>query len=173
MIVGSEHHGLPDLALLDLAVAQQGIDPEVLVPVLAALGHAAGAGNALAQGAGGHIHTGHMVHVGVALQVAVNAPEGLQVLHREEAPLGQSGVQARCGVALAENEPVPVRVLGVLGVYTQFVKIKIGKEIRCGQAAAGMAALGGMGGRENVHPDLTGGDFQRLQFLRKHSITPL
>ena len=114
-----------------------------------------------------------MVHVGVALQVAVNAPEGLQVLHREEAPLGQSGVQAGSGVTLAEDEPVPVRVLGVLGVYTQFVKIKIGKEIRCGQAAAGVAALGGVGGRENVHPGLTGGDLQRLQFLRKHSTTPL
>ena len=34
-------------------------------------------------------------------------PQGGQVLHREEAPMGQSGVEPRRSVALAEDEPVP------------------------------------------------------------------
>ena len=76
--------------------------------LLGTQGHAAGTGNALAQGAGGHIHAGNGGHVGMALQIAVNMPQGGQILHREEAPVGEGGIQAGGGVALAEHEPVPV-----------------------------------------------------------------
>ncbi len=65
----------------------------------------------LAQTAGGHIHAGDGVHIGVALQVTVNMPQGGQVFHREEAPIRQRGVQARGRVALGKNKPVPVLVL--------------------------------------------------------------
>ncbi len=49
MILGSGHGGLPDLALGDLAVAQQGIDAVVLLCQLACQRHADGSGDALAQ----------------------------------------------------------------------------------------------------------------------------
>ena len=75
------------------------------------------------QAAGGHIHTGHRVHVGMALQIAVDVTQGGQVLHREEAAVSQGAVQARRSVALGEDEPVPIIPFGVGGVNPQFLII--------------------------------------------------
>ena len=73
--VRGEHEGLPDLAFLDFAVAQQGIDVDVFIQVFRALGHARRAGNALPQRAGAHIHARNEVHVRVPLQIAVRVAQ--------------------------------------------------------------------------------------------------
>ena len=68
VVLVGKHHGLPNLALLDLTVAQKGVHPNIiLAQELGALGHTAGGADALTQRAGAHIHAGHRVHIGVTL----------------------------------------------------------------------------------------------------------
>ena len=77
------------------------------------------------------------VHIGVALQIAVNVAQGGQVLHREKSPVGQRAVQPRRGMSLGEHEPVPVLPFRVGWVDAHFLIIKVSKHIGGGQAAAG------------------------------------
>ena len=68
MVLVGKHHGLPNLTLLDLTVAQKGVHPNIiLAQELGALGHTAGGADALTQRAGAHINAGHRVHIGVTL----------------------------------------------------------------------------------------------------------
>ena len=62
MVVPGSHGCLPDLTLLQLTVAQHGIDPVVLLVYLTGQRHTHSGGNALTETAGGHIYTGHMAH---------------------------------------------------------------------------------------------------------------
>ena len=173
MIVGGEQHGLPHLALGDLAVTQQRIDIDVLAQVLGALGHTRSGGDALAQRAGGHIHAGNGIHIGMALEIAVDMPQGGQVLHGEEAPVSKRGIQARSGMALGQHEAVPVRPTGVLGVYPQLLIIKICKHLRGGQASAGVTGLGPMGRFNDPHADLAGFFLQiKFQFFCQETHLP-
>ena len=82
LIVGGEHESLPALALFHLTVTEDGVDIDGLAAVLCAQSHAAGGRHALTQTAGGHIHARGLVHVGVALQIAADLTQALQVFHR-------------------------------------------------------------------------------------------
>ena len=130
--------------------------------------HTCGAGDTLTQAAGGHIHTGNGVHVGVALQIGVNAAQGLQIFHREETTMCQGGVQTGGGVALGQDETVPVFPLGVLGIYIQFLCVQISKQLSCRQAAAGVAALGAIGRFDDTHAHLAGKDLQLFLGIQIH-----
>ena len=167
--MGREHTGLPDLALLNLAVAQQGIDPGGVTLTLQAQRHTGGAGDALTQRTGGHIHAGDAVHTGVALKIGVNVAQGEQILHREKAPVRQRGVQAGGGVALAQNEAVPFFPLRIFGIDVQFPEVQVGKHFRCGQAAAGVAGLGAVGGIDDAYANLAGSDLQLLFLIRSQN----
>ena len=123
---------------------------------------------ALAQAAGGHIHTGHRVHIGVALQIAVNVAQGGQVLHREKSPVGQRAVQPRRGMSLGEHEPVPVLPFRVGWVDAHFLIIKVSKHIGGGQAAAGVPGFGTVGGFNHAHTHLAGCDLQLQTFFLCH-----
>ena len=102
-----------------------------------------------------------MAHLSVAGQVALHAAKELQILLREEAPLGQDGIEGGGAVALGENEPVPIRILGVLGVHVHDVKIQDRENVHGGKRAAQVT------GRTVVHhvqaqkPPLGCGDLQR------------
>ena len=170
LVVACKHAGLPNLTFLSLAVAQQSIDTVGLTLDLGSQCHAAGGGNTLTQRTGGHIHAGDRIHIGVALQVAANLTQLQQVLHGEETAVCQSGIQAGCAVTLGQNETIPVLPLGVCRIHIQFLIIQIGKQFRCGHAAAGMAALGGMGALDDAHANLAGSDLQLLLFLGCHKI---
>ena len=100
--------------------------------------------------------------------MAADLPQRQQVLLREEAPLGQRGVQAGGGVALGQDKAVPVLPLGVLGVHIQLLAVQVGEQVGGGQAAAGVARLGGVGPLDDPHPDLTGGGHQLLFFFFGH-----
>ena len=171
--MGGEHGGLPDLALGQLAVAQQGVDVEVLPQVLGALGHPGGGGEALAQRAGGHVHAGDGVHVGVPLEEGVDVPQPGQLLHREVAPQRQGGVEPGGGVALGEDEPVPVLPAGGLGVDAHFLEVEIGKDVGGGQAAAGMAGLRAVGAGQDALPDADGGQLQGSLLFWRHECSSL
>ena len=80
----------------------------------------------LTQIAGGHIHTGHAVHVvRMPPQVAADLAQGL------EPPPGRSLRRQRCvqrrgGMTLGQHQTVVrLAILGWAGVYVQFLKIQI------------------------------------------------
>ena len=143
LVVGRKHKGLPALALFDLAVAHDGVDPPHLIQPLdlGAQGHAAGGGDALAQAAGGHIHAGDGVHIGVALQAAAQLAQGGQLLRGEKAALGQGCIKGRGRMALGKDQPVPLGPGGVGGVDPHLPEVQKGQHLRDGQAAARVAAL--------------------------------
>ena len=164
-----EHEGLPAFALLDLAIAQQGVDIDVAAGLLGSQRHAAGGRNALTQAAGAHIDTGHGVHVGVPLQVAVGVAQSGQVGDREETALRQRGIQAGRAVTLAEHEAVTVRILRLLRVNAHLAEIQVSKNVRCGQAAARMTAAGTVGSLDDTHAHAGRSQFQlqRFQFCHR------
>ena len=134
--------------------AQDGIDIDVLVQELSALCHAGSGGKALTQRAGGHIHTGDGVHVGVSLQIAVNVAQGGQVFHREKAPVCQRSIQSGGSVTLGENKTIPILPLGVCRVNPHFVEIQIGKHIGSRKASAGMTGFRAVGGSDDALTNL-------------------
>ena len=157
LILGSGHESLPNLALGDFAVAQDGVDAVIPVVELAAQSHTDSGGNALAQRAGGHIDTGNVVHFHVAGHMGVNAAELLQALHGEEAPQGQRGIQSGRAVALGHDKAVTVRVLGILGVHLHDVEVESGQHVQAAEGAAGMA-----GGSVMYHLDCQQTGFGRV-----------
>ena len=109
----------------------------------------------------------------MALEIAVNVPQGRQVVHREEAPVGQGGVQPRSGVALGEDEAVPILLPGVLGINVHLLEKEIGEYVGGGQAAAGVAGLGAVGSLDDAYAHLAGRGHQLLFLTGCHISSPL
>ena len=144
------------LALFHLTVTEDGVDIDGLAAVLCAQRHAAGGRHALTQTAGGHIHARSLIHVGVALQVAADLAQGLEVFHREEPALGQRGVKCRSRMALGQHEAVAVRFFRLLGVDIHIHEVEIRQHLGDVQTAARMAALGAVSSLDHAHADVTG-----------------
>ena len=156
LIVGGKHERLPALALFHLAIAKDGVDIDRLFADLCAQSHAAGGGHTLTQTAGGHIHARRLIHVGVALQVAADLAQGLEVFHREEPALGQRSVERRSGVALGQHQTVAVRLFRSLGVNIHIHEIEVRQHLGDVQTAARMAALGAVSSLDHAHADVAG-----------------
>ena len=133
--------GLPDLALVALAVAQGGVDHVVLAVQLGGQRHAHRAGQTLAQRAGGDVDAGALVHAGVALQGGALLAQGVQDLHGEEALHGQRRVLGGAHMALGEDEAVTVFPAGPGRIHVHIPEVAGGDKVCHGQGAAGMAAL--------------------------------
>ena len=138
--MGGRHQRLPDLALLTLAVAEDGIDVDILLLHLRAERHAHRDGAALTERAGGRVHAGDLLAVGVALQDAVQLTEILELIAADEAALGQHRVVARGRVALAQHEAVALRHLGVLRINAHVVKKHAHHQLHRREGTTGMAA---------------------------------
>ena len=108
---------LPHLTFLDLAIAQNGVYPVVLVQVFGCHSQTACHADALSQRSGVHINARRLVAVGMALQVAVQLAQGPQILPGEETQICQNGVLCRAAVTLAQHNAVTILPLGVLGVH--------------------------------------------------------
>lgn len=80
-----------------------------------------------------------MVHLGVTGEMAVYIAEGAQLLLREITPRGQRGIERRCAVTLAEDEPVSVGAVRLLRVYIHFIKIQSGQKLADRERTAEMA----------------------------------
>ena len=172
-VVGGKHKGLPAFALFHLAIAQNGVNVHGRAGVLCAQCHAAGGGDALTQTAGGHIHAGHAVHVGVALQAAADLAQGLELLHREEAPLCQRCVQRRGGMTLGQHQTVAVGHLGLGRVYVQFLKVQIRQHVCDAQTAARVTTACTVGPFDHAHADVAGVLFQGKFFSICHDGPPV
>ena len=103
------------------------------------------------QGAGVHLHSGgHRVRV--ALELAADAAEGRQPLPREVSAPGQHRVQARAGVALAEDETVSAGPSGVVGVMPHDQEVQGCQYLHLGEGAARMPAACSVDHVDDVPP---------------------
>lgn len=141
LILVRAHHGLPDDALVYLAVSDHGEHAVVLPVALAGESHAHCAGRALAQRAGGDVYAGAFHHARVALEHGALLPERVQHALGEVAQQTERGVEDGADVALREHEAVPVLPAGVFGVYAHLGEIQGRDHIRCGERAARVAGL--------------------------------
>ena len=80
------HQRLPDLPLLNLAVAQHGVHCDMLAEHFCTLCHADRRGEPLPQRSRRHVHARHVVHFRVARQISVNLPELAQPFERHIPP---------------------------------------------------------------------------------------
>ena len=164
------HESFPNLTFLGFSVTQQGVNANALALALGTHGHAHGGGNALTQRTGGHVHTGSQIHVGVALQVAADFTQSFQIFQREEAAVGQRGIQAGGAVALGENKTVAILPLGVGRIHIHFLEIQPSEYIGSRQAAAGMTGVGTVHSINDTQPHFACSDLKLFTlFFGKHT----
>ena len=123
---------LPSLSLLAVAVGQH---PEHMGRVCDAVEAQRQADpdahrQALPERAGGDLDPGGAAHVRMPLELGADLPQPHQVLEREVAVLSERRVLDRCGVALAEHEPVAGRPFRVVGVVTEHPVVERGDDVR-------------------------------------------
>ena len=142
------HCGLPDNALVQLAVAENGVDLRRGLVELERHRHALSGGEALTEGASGHLDAGG-VHIGVARKAAHTA-QGGHLLNGEEALLRQIAVEHRGGVALGEHQTVAVGVVGVVCVNIHVLLIQIGEYLAHRERASRMSGLCRVDSGQNI-----------------------
>ena len=162
VMVAGEHGRLPDLPLLDLAIAEKGVDAPRPAERLGGEGHAHGGGHALAEAAGGHVDARGVVHVGVPLKTGPDVAQGRELLLGEEAPLGENRVEAGRAVALGEDEAVTPIPRGVGRVDVHLLEVQVGHDVGCGERAAGMSGLRGVRARDDALAHLGGSPSELL-----------
>ena len=89
---GGEHGRLPNLAFLNFAVSQHGINAIVSMIQLAGQRHSYRSGDALSQRTGGHIHPRSALHVRMPLKHGASVAQPLDLLFGEEALQGQRAI---------------------------------------------------------------------------------
>ena len=153
LLGAGEGHGLPDLALVALAVAHDEEHPGIAALQLVAQCHAAGQGGSLSQGAGGHVHARGLVPVAVAGQTGAGPVQGLQLLIGDKALHRQRAVHRRTGVALGADQLVALGPLGVVYVDAHLPAVQRRQHVADAQRAAQMAGAQGVDGLQRRHSD--------------------
>ena len=96
----------------------------------------------------------------MALQVAADMAQRLEVLLGEETALGEHGVQARRAVALGEHKAIAVGLAGIGRVDVHFLKVQIGHDVGGAERTARMAGLGSVHAGDDALPYLVGNLFE-------------
>ena len=170
MVVPGSHGCLPDLTLLQLTVAQHGVDVVVPAVHLAGLGHADRDRDAVAQGAGVHLNAGYLV-VRVADEARAVGAVGVHELGLVEvAAVGEDAVERLHRVALREHEAVPVRVGLVFRGAVQVFVVERDKRLDLAHVAADVAAAGLVYEGHDVRADIAG---LLLKLSKRHAHSPL
>ena len=138
LLMGGKHGSLPDLALLDLTVAEDRIHTIRLVIQLGCQRHAAGGRNTLAQGARAHIHAGRVIHIRMTLQHGADMAQRLHLIGREIAALRQRCIQTGAAMAFGEDKTIAVRIMWILRIHLHLFEIEIGKQVRRRKRTAGV-----------------------------------
>ena len=123
-MLGRRHGALPDLPLLDLAVAEDAVHARVLGGELEAERHAERDGQALTERARCCLDAGEHHPVRMALQRAAELPEGDDAVHGEEAGLGHAEVLGGHAVSLGQDEAVAVLPVRTPGVVPQTAEVE-------------------------------------------------
>ena len=170
LIVRGEHHRFPDLAFLDLAVAEERIYAHAVSKTLCAERHARRRGYALAERAGGHVHAGREIHIGMALQTAADMAERLELVHGEKAAVGEHRVERRSRMALGEHKAVALFPARILRIDIHVLEIEIGEHIGGGKASARMPGFCRVNALDDAEAHFAGGDLQLFLFVLRQSI---
>src|ERR687891_587901 len=140
--LGRRHRGLPHLALLELAVAENAVDTRRRSGHPQAQRHAAGDRQPLAERARRRLDPRQGNPVGVALERAAELAQRDELLLGEVAASGHDGVERGDGVALGEHDAVAIGPVGSPGIVSQAAEGDRHQQIDHRQRAAGMAGAG-------------------------------
>ena len=146
---------LPHLAFVGLSVAHHAEDVVGAAVDLVAKSRAHSGGHALTQRAGGQIHAGGQLAVGVAGELGVGMVEGISLLHRIVAHDAEGGIGNGAGVTLGQDQPVAVFPAGVLGVKFHDLAIKDGHQVGQIHGAAHMAEPTGVDDLQGLQTNLS------------------
>ena len=133
------HRGRPDLAFVDLAVAEDAVDAGVALVDLRRHRHAAGDAQALAQRAGVGLDARRAVDFRMALQDRAEDLQRPQRFHGDAAQFGQRRVLGQHAVPLAQQEPIAIGPLQIARLEAHFVEIEHGNDVGNRAGAAQMA----------------------------------
>ena len=154
LLVGRGRGRLPHRALGHLRVTAD--DPRAVGQLVEALGRdgdADGDGQALAEGAGGHVDPGQ-AGGGVALQPAADVAVGVHLVLGDRPHRLVDGVDQGGRVALGEDQVVGVGVLGVVEVVVQVLGDQHGHEVGGRHRRRGVPGLGRTADLHCVDPEL-------------------
>ena len=166
LLGAGEHHGLPDLAFLELTVTVHGVDEVFVARHLLAEGGTDADAKALTQRATSHTDARQaMLGGGVSLQAGTELTESLQLVDGEIATAGHGAVNHRRDVALRDEKHVLALTAHgeVLGVEIHKVEIHGHKPVGSAERTARMSAFGIGGHSQNVAAHLRR---NLLKFLR-------
>ncbi len=155
-VAGRRHGGLPDLALLALAVAEHHVRPHVEAAEARPEGHPHGGRDAHAERPAGHVEPGQAGHVGVALEARAGRVERLQLLDREVAAQRHRRVEPDGGMALREHEPVAIGPGRLVGTDAQDAEVESGQQVGRRERAPEVAGPGVIDGPHDREADLAG-----------------
>ena len=85
--MSGEHQGFPDFSLLDLTVTQQRVNAVRLALMLEGKSHTGRCRDTLAKASRRHVNARAVLHARMALKVAVEVTQRLQILYRKIAAL--------------------------------------------------------------------------------------
>ena len=141
------HRRFPDLALVQLAVAQHAVDPVVALLHPAGKRHADRDREAVAERAGAEVDALDLLHVGMVAERAAQARVVVEQRRLEEAEVGQHRIEADRGVALAQDEAVAIGP-----VRARRIDPQMGVVERCEQLGRGERAGVVAGARDPGQP---------------------
>ena len=100
------------------------------------VGNTAGNGEALSQGAGGHVDARCFPAVTMAGQIRTGLIQGFQPLLGKEATKGQGGVNCWTRMPLGADQPVPILPKGIFRIVLQLASVQHTEQVCDGHAAA-------------------------------------
>src|SRR5262245_1187431 len=137
--MSGRHRRFPDLALGQFAVAQHAVD------AIAALLHARGQRHAhadrepMAERTRAEIDSGNLLHVRMIAERTAEPRVVVEQLRIEIAEVGENRIEPDGRVALAQDEAVAVRPLGIGGIEAQMGVVEGGEQLG-GREGAGIVA---------------------------------
>ncbi len=162
--MGRTPHGrFPDLALVQFAVAHKAVYPDAQFADPSGHGDPVGKRQPLAQRSGASLKTRCHAGIGMALEHAAQLLQSGQVLHGNDAQLGQGCILCRDRVPLAHHETISTVPPGIGWIITHFVEIQGGDQFHDGQRAAKMMGLVRPHHPDDVVAQLAGGSFKLSQ----------
>src|SRR5207244_13431021 len=100
-----------------------------------------------------HLDAWRLLHDGVSLELTAEFPESHEVFDREVARLRHRRVDHRRGVALADDETVPIGPGRVLRVVPHYAEVKRGRDIDGREGASRVTGVGVGGNFVDVPPE--------------------
>ena len=154
LVERADHGRFPDLAFLNLAVAQhhEGARRAAVQPRRQR--HAEAERQALAQRTGGGFQAGDEAHVGMALEDAAELAQRVQLVLRRigVAALRHHAVEHRRRMALGEDEAVAVRPLRVRRIDPHVIEVQFDHDFDRRKRSTGMPRFGGGDHLDDVAP---------------------